>query len=237
MADGSQLSVDAPHVAVVEHQPELALLLHYNLRSRGYQVAMIDRGDDAAPALRDRKPDLAILDWTLPGLSGIELLRHLRATPATRSLPVVVLTERSSSSDIVRAYDNGADAVVARPFTIAELMLRINEVIVRRSRPDASELLIRNGIRVDPVTLTASSDGKSIQLTPSDCRLLELFLTRANSALTRREIINAVWGHFFIGNERLIDDRIQWLRARLAAFERVLDIRSDDGASFRCVGP
>ena len=238
MADGSQGSVKGQslsglRVGVVEDQPEIVTLLHYNLVAAGFEVDVMTSGDVAEERLQEAPPDLLILDWMLPGLSGIELLRRLRRWPNTQRLPIIVLTARSEEADLIRALETGADDYIAKPFSLKELIARVEALLRRRSPEKVAAVLTVGDIEFDRESMRVRRRGKIIEMGPTDYRLLELFLTRPGRVLCRQEILDAVWGQEVFIDERTIDVYIGRLRKALLRGWRTDPLTTIRGAGYR----
>jgi two-component system phosphate regulon response regulator PhoB len=165
-----------PRVMIVEDEEPLSLMLRYNLEAEGYQVDTVERGDDAETRLRENIPDLLLLDWMLPGVSGIELCRRLRTREQTRSLPIIMLTARGEEQERVRGLATGADDYVVKPFSVPELMARVR-AILRRSRPELIASVLRAGeIELDRETHRVRRKSRELHLGPTEFRLLEFFM-------------------------------------------------------------
>src|SRR6201991_4766949 len=166
-----------PRVAVVEDEEALSVLLRYNLEAEGFEVDTILRGDEAEMRLQERTPDLLILDWMLPGVSGIELCRRLRMGPETGRLPVIMLTARGEESERVRGLSTGADDYVVKPFSTPELMARI-KAMLRRVRPNAISSILKCGdVELDRETYRVHRRSREIRLGPTEFKLLEFFMS------------------------------------------------------------
>ena len=171
-------AASAPRILIVEDESDLALLLGYNLESEGYVVENVARGDEAELRLAENAPDLVILDWMLPSVSGIEVCRRLRQRPATRNLPIIMLTARGEETDRVRGLDTGADDYIVKPFLMSELSARVRAVL-RRIRPGLAEDRIRHGdIVIDRSAHRVKRAGKDVHLGPTEFRLLEYLMEK-----------------------------------------------------------
>src|ERR671930_172388 len=180
-------------ILVVEDEEALTTLLRYNLETEGYEVETVERGDDADTRLKERVPDLVVLDWMLPGLSGIELCRRLRARPETKQLPIIMLTARGEESERVRGLATGADDYIVKPFSVPELLARI-KTILRRVNPDAiAERLKAGDIALDREKKRVSRAGRAIDLGPTEYRLLEFLMERPGRVFSREQLLNGVW--------------------------------------------
>src|SRR5437764_12996906 len=175
-------------ILIVEDEEPLALLLRYNLEAEGYEVETIARGDDADTRLREGAPDLAVLDWMLPGLPGIELCRRLRARPETKSLPIIMLTARGEESERVRGLATGADDYMVKPFSVPELLARV-KALLRRASPQRLESVLAYGdIELDREKRRVVRSGRPIELGPTEYRLLEFFLEHPGRVFSREQL-------------------------------------------------
>jgi two-component system, OmpR family, phosphate regulon response regulator PhoB len=206
----------APRVLIIEDEADLAWLIAYNLEAEGYVVESVGRGDQAELRLAENAPDLVILDWMLPGVSGIEICRRLRAREATRTLPIIMVTARGEESERVRGLAIGADDYVVKPFSMPELMARVR-ALFKRSRPERiAERLYSGDIDLDRATRLVRRGDRIIRLGPTDFRLLEYLLERPGRVFSRGELLDLVWGRSAEIDERTVDVHIGRLRKRLA---------------------
>jgi two-component system phosphate regulon response regulator PhoB len=202
-------------ILIVEDEEPLSLLLRYNLETEGYDVETVARGDDADTRLRESTPDLVVLDWMLPGLSGIELCRRLRARPETKSLPIIMLTARGEESERVRGLSTGADDYIVKPFSVPELVARIRSLL-RRSRPERlADVLTLGEIELDRVKKRVSRAGRDVELGPTEFRLLEFLMERPGRVFTREQLLDGVWGSEVYIDERTVDVHVGRLRKAL----------------------
>jgi two-component system, OmpR family, phosphate regulon response regulator PhoB len=233
MADGSQVSLKGVRVGIVEDSREMATLLDYNLQAAGYTVQIMSRGDEAEGCIVEQKPDLLILDWMLPGLSGIELLRRLRRSAGTRDLPIIVVTARNDENDLIRALETGADDFVAKPFSVRELLARVEALLRRRAPNRIASLLTVGDIEFDRTAMRVRRRGMIVEMGPTDMRLLDLFMTHPNKVLDRQDILNALWGQEVIIDERTIDVHVGRLRKALLSAWASDPITTLRGAGYR----
>lgn len=218
-------------VLVVEDDPEICTLLRYNLEASGYSVAEANDGEQAELQLKEHAPDLLLLDWMLPEMSGIELLRRVRRWPETQALPVIVVTARCEEADRVRAFETGADDLVVKPFSVNELIARV-EAVLRRAKPAKLARVVKAGdTELDRDLMCVRRRGKTLQLGATDYRLLEFFLEAPGRVHSREAILDAVWGSESEIDARTIDVYIGRLRKSLLA-----DWRSDPIKTIRGVG-
>jgi two-component system phosphate regulon response regulator PhoB len=222
----------APRVLVVEDEINVALLISYNLEAEGYVVESVGRGDEAELRLAESAPDLLILDWMLPGVSGIEICRRLRAREATRTLPIIMVTARREESERVRALSVGADDYVVKPFSVIELMARVR-ALLRRSRPERiAERLFAGDLDLDRLTRRVRRGDRDIRLGPTDFRLLEYLLERPGRVFSRAQLLDLVWGRSSEIDERTVDVHIGRLRKRLSKAKERDPIRTVRGAGY-----
>jgi two-component system phosphate regulon response regulator PhoB len=187
-------AASAPRILIVEDESDLALLLGYNLESEGYVVENVARGDEAELRLAENAPDLVILDWMLPGVSGLEICRRLRAREATRTLPVIMVTARGEEAERVRGLSVGADDYVVKPFSVPELMARVR-ALLRRSRPERiAERLYAGDLDLDRETRRVRRGARDIHLGPTEFRLLEYLLEKPGRVFSCAQLLDAVWG-------------------------------------------
>jgi two-component system phosphate regulon response regulator PhoB len=204
-----------PHVLVVEDEDALSALLQYNLDKEGYAVSVAGDGEEALMLIDEQLPDLVVLDWMLPKVSGVEVCRRLRARPETRNLPIIVLTARGEESDRIRGLDTGADDYVVKPFSMSELAARIRAVL-RRIRPGLAEDRLHHGdIVVDRVAHRVRRADKEIHLGPTEFRLLDYLMQHPGRVFSREQLLDAVWGSDVYVEARTVDVHIGRLRKAL----------------------
>jgi two-component system phosphate regulon response regulator PhoB len=201
-----------PHILIVEDEEALTLLLRYNLEAEGYEVETVARGDDADVRLKERMPDMVILDWMLPGISGIEICRRLRTRPETRQLPIIMLTARGEESERVRGLATGADDYIVKPFSVPELSARVR-ALLRRAIPErVADVLSFGDIEVDREKKRVSRNGRVIDLGPTEYRLLEFLMERPGRVFSREQLLDGVWGSDIYIDERTVDVHVGRLR-------------------------
>ena len=206
------MSADRPHILVVEDEAPIVELLRYNLEASGYSVSVAADGDEALERVTEDRPDAVLLDWMLPGKSGIEVCRQLRAKAETRMLPIILLTARGEESDRVRGLDTGADDYVVKPFSPRELEARLKAVL-RRSHPAlVEERLEYRGIVIDLDRHRVCRNGRKVHLGPTEYRLLRTFMERPTRVLNRSQLLDSVWGRDVYVEERTVDVHILRLR-------------------------
>jgi two-component system phosphate regulon response regulator PhoB len=217
---------------LVEDEEAIVLMLRYNLEAEGYQVDVVTRGDEADIRLRETLPDLLILDWMLPGLSGIELCRRIRRREETAALPVIMLTARGEEAERVRGLSTGADDYIVKPFSIPELMARIG-ALLRRAAPNRVATVLKAGdIEIDRQAHRVRRAGEDLHLGPTEYRILEYLMERPGRVFNRAQLLDGIWGTDAEVDERTVDVHIGRLRKVLnAGFDRD-PIRTVRGAGY-----
>ena len=204
-----------PYLLVVEDEDALATLLQYNLDKEGYEVALAQDGEEALMMVDERLPDLVVLDWMLPKVSGIEVCRRLRSRSETRNIPIILLTARGEETDRIRGLDTGADDYVVKPFSMIELTARIRAVL-RRIRPGLAEDRIRQGdITIDRVAHRVRRGSREVHLGPTEFRLLDYLMQHPGRVFSREQLLDAVWGSDVYVEARTVDVHIGRLRKAL----------------------
>jgi two-component system phosphate regulon response regulator PhoB len=202
-------------VLIVEDEEAQAELLRYNFDREGFDVLVAGDADEAFVYVDEHQPDLVLLDWMLPGVSGISVCQRLRARPETKALPIIMLTARGEEGDRVRGLESGADDYVVKPFLPSELVARVRAVL-RRARPALSEERLTSGdIVMDLSTHRVTRRGKPIHLGPTEFRLLRLFMERPDRVFSREQLLDKVWGRDIHVELRTVDVHIRRLRKAL----------------------
>ncbi len=221
-----------PRVMIVEDEEALTTLLRYNLEAEGYEVQVVPRGDEADLRLRESAPDLLLLDWMLPGVSGIELCRRLRAREETKALPIIMLTARGEETERVRGLATGADDYVVKPFSVPELMARVR-AILRRARPETVATLLKSGdIELDRETHRVRRSGRGMHLGPTEYRLLEFLMRAPGRVYSREQLLDGVWGRAVYVDERTVDVHVGRLRKAINRGRARDPIRTVRGAGY-----
>ena len=202
-------------IMIVEDEEPLTLLLRYNLEAEGYAVDTAARGDEAEVKLKEAAPDLVVLDWMLPGMSGIELCRRLRARPETERLPIIMLTARGEESERIRGLATGADDYIVKPFSVPELLARIRSLL-RRARPERVATILNAGdLELDREKKRVSRSSREVHLGPTEFRLLEFLMQSPGRVYTREQLLDGVWGRDIYIDERTVDVHVGRLRRAL----------------------
>lgn len=220
-------------ILVVEDEEALTTLLRYNLDAEGYDVETVARGDDADTRLKEHIPDLIVLDWMLPGLSGIELCRRLRARPETKQIPIIMLTARGEENDRVSGLESGVDDYVVKPFSARELLARIKAVL-RRSREDEDDGSVTVGkLRIDGAAHRVYAGDQPVHVGPTEYRLLHFFMTHTDRVYSRTQLLDHVWGGNVYVEERTVDVHIRRLRKALEPARLEEMVQTVRGSGYR----
>jgi len=204
-----------PHILVIEDEDALATLLQYNLEKEGYLVSVAGDGEEAMMLAEESNPDLVLVDWMLPKVSGIEVCRRLRGRQESRNVPIIMLTARGEEADRIRGLDTGADDYVVKPFSMTELFARIRAVM-RRIRPGLADDQVRCGdIVIDRVAHRVRRDGTEVHLGPTEFRLLDYLMQHPGRVFSREQLLDAVWGSDVYVEARTVDVHIGRLRKAL----------------------
>jgi two-component system phosphate regulon response regulator PhoB len=219
-------------ILIIEDEEPLTMLLRYNLEAEGYEVDAAGRGDDGDLRLKENPPDLAIIDWMLPGTSGIELIRRLRARPETQRLPVIMLTARGEEGERVRGLATGADDYIVKPFSVPELLARVR-ALLRRTNPErVAEVLAAGDVELDREKKRVSRGGREVELGPTEFRLLEFLMQSPGRVFTREQLLNGVWGRDIYIDERTVDVHVGRLRKSLNRGRAPDPIRTVRGSGY-----
>jgi len=219
-------------ILIIEDEEPLVTLLRYNLEAEGYEVDAAMRGDEADTKLKEATPDLIVLDWMLPGLSGIELCRRLRSRPETKQLPIIMLTARGEESEKVRGLATGADDYIVKPFSVPELLARVR-ALLRRSSPDRVATMMEIGdISLDREKKRVTRGGRALEMGPTEFRLLEFLMERAGRVFSREQLLDGVWGNDNYIDERTVDVHVGRLRKAINRGDEDDPIRTVRGSGY-----
>jgi two-component system phosphate regulon response regulator PhoB len=207
----------AATVLVVEDEPAIQELIALNLRQAGHRTLRALSAEEARNLIRDSLPDLILLDWMLPGQSGIEFARKLKADAATKAIPIIMLTARGEEEDRVLGLETGADDYITKPFSTRELTARIKAVLRRRAPQMTEDVVEAGGLRLDPVTHRVSGNGVSLEMGPTEFRLLHFLMTHPERVHSRSQLLDQVWGSHVFVEDRTVDVHIRRLRSALEA--------------------
>lgn len=205
----------AANILLVEDEPAIQELLAFNVTQCGYKAIQALDANSAMAHINRALPDLILLDWMLPGISGIELARRLRADQRTQDIPIIMLTARTDERDKILGLESGADDYITKPFSPRELMARIRAVLRRRAPQMSDELVRVEGLELSPVTHRVSANGTNVELGPTEFRLLHFFMTHVERVYSRAQLLDQVWGDHVFVEERTVDVHIRRLRQAL----------------------
>jgi two-component system, OmpR family, phosphate regulon response regulator PhoB len=223
----------AATILVVEDEPAIQTLIAINLKRAGHEVVTALDAEAAQRQINEALPDLILLDWMLPGVSGLELARRLRADPRTRQVPIIMLTARGEERDKVQGLEMGADDYITKPFSPRELLARIQAVLRRRAPEATQDAVELGGLRVDPLTHRVTANGLPVNLGPTEFRLLHFLITHAERVHSRSQLLDQVWGDHVFVEERTVDVHIRRLRGALEASGLDRLIQTVRGSGYR----
>ena len=222
----------APHVLVVDDEAAQREMLVYNIEAEGYRTSRAENGEDALLAVSEDPPDVIVLDWMMPRLSGIEVCRQLKIRPETRSIPVIMLSARSEEIDRVRGLETGADDYVVKPYSVTELMARVRAQL-RRVRPaTVGQMLTYEDIVLDAETHRVTRDGAPVKLGPTEFRLLSTFMEKPGRVWSRDQLLDRVWGRDVYVDTRTVDVHVGRLRKALSGTGGEDPVRTVRGAGY-----
>jgi two-component system phosphate regulon response regulator PhoB len=223
----------AANILLVEDEPGIQELLKLNLGQAGHQVIAADDAEGALQYLKNTLPDVILLDWMLPGMSGIDLCRRLRADKRYQPVPIIMLTARGEEQDRVAGLDTGADDYITKPFSPRELVSRIRAVLRRRAPQMTEEPVEAIGLRLDPTSHRVTGNGKVLELGPTEFRLLHFFMTHQERVYSRSQLLDQVWGDDVFVEERTVDVHIRRLRLALEVSGHESLVQTVRGAGYR----
>ena len=221
------------NILLVEDEPAIQELLAFNVTQCGYRAILAQDANSAIAQISQALPDLILLDWMLPGASGVELARRLRADQRTRNVPIIMLTARTDERDKVLGLESGADDYITKPFSPRELMARIRAVLRRRMPQMSDETVSAGGLELSPVTHRVSAGGKMLDLGPTEFRLLHFFMTHIERVYSRSQLLDQVWGDHVFVEERTVDVHIRRLRQALEPANCANLIQTVRGSGYR----
>ena len=220
-------------ILVVEDEPAIQELISYNLELAGHRALRADTAEQALTAVRTALPDLIVLDWMLPGMNGVELVRRLRSDDRTQAIPVIMLTARAEEQDKLAGLETGADDYLTKPFSPRELNARVKAVLRRRAPQATDDVVEVSGLKLDPTGHRVLGGSKPLELGPTEFRLLHFLMTHAERVYSRAQLLDRVWGdHVFI-EERTVDVHIRRLRKALEATGHDALIQTVRGSGYR----
>ncbi|MES9823981.1 MAG: phosphate regulon transcriptional regulator PhoB [Candidatus Thiodiazotropha endolucinida] len=222
-----------PRILAVDDEPAVGEMLRFILEQDGFRADFVEDATQAINQIRKAKPDLILLDWMLPGMSGLELAGRLKKDRETASIPIIMLTAKGEEDDMVRGLDIGAEDYVTKPFSARELLARIRSILRRVSPLLAGDLLECGGLALDPVSHRITSDGDDVDLGPTEFRLLHFFMSHRERVFTRGQLLDQVWGTNVYIEERTVDVHIRRLRKALEPTGKDKLLQTVRGAGYR----
>ncbi len=223
---------DRPHVLIVEDEASQREILAYNLEAEGFDVSRAETGDEALTLFDEAPPDLVVLDWMLPGVSGIEICRQLKRLGSAQEVPIIMLSARTEETDRVRGLETGADDYVTKPYSVAELMARVRAQL-RRTRPVTVGLVLRfEDVSLDPETHRVHRGDRELKLGPTEFRLLSTLMEKPGRVWSREQLLDRVWGRDIYVDSRTVDVHIGRLRKALGVHGGADPIRTVRGAGY-----
>ena len=220
-------------ILVVEDEAPIREMLGYALMKEGYIFREAADVEQARPLLASEKPDLVLLDWMLPGMSGADYARRIRNNPDTRDIPIIMLTARGEEADKIRGLDTGADDYVTKPFSTRELLARIRAVMRRTKNMDDGGIISVKGLSLDPETFRVTADEQTVDISPTEFRLLHFFITHPERVYTRDQLLDQVWGQNVYVEERTVDVHIRRLRKTLEPYNYAQLIQTVRSVGYR----
>ncbi|MSP10593.1 MAG: phosphate regulon transcriptional regulatory protein PhoB [Pelagibacteraceae bacterium] len=200
------------HIFIVEDEPSIVSVLKYNLEKENYKVSVSDDGEEALKLIKEKNPDLVLMDWMMPNLSGVEILRNLKKDNLCKDIPIIMLTAKGEEEDKLRAFDIGADDYITKPFNQKELIARIKTVLRRLKPLVSSDIVEFSDLKIDRISKKVYRNKKEIKLGPTEFKLLDFFIKNPKRVYTREQLLNNVWGENVYVELRTIDVHIRRLR-------------------------
>jgi len=225
--------MSARHILIVEDERPIREMIAFGLRRSGFEVSEAADVSAARASIADRRPDLVLVDWMLPEMSGLELTRALKRDKETQELPIIMLTARAQEQDKVLGLDSGADDYVTKPFAARELLARINAVLRRAAAGSGEERVEADGLVLDAASQRVTVGEQTVPLGPTEYRLLSFFMTHADRVYSRTQLLDRVWGGNVYVEERTVDVHIRRLRKALEAFQYDRFIQTVRGSGYR----
>ena len=214
----TELATTKDKILIVEDEGAIRDMLGYALMKAGFLCEEAADSQAARSTLKAGRPDLILLDWMLPGMSGIDYARRLKSAPETRDIPIIMLTAKGEEADKVRGLETGADDYITKPFSTRELVARVRAVLRRYVKAEAGALIEINGLRLDPETYRVTANGQDIEISPTEFKLLRFFIGHPERVYSRSRLLDQVWGENVYVEERTVDVHIRRLRKTLEPF-------------------
>ena len=214
----TELATTKDKILIVEDEGAIRDMLGYALMKAGFLCEEAADTEAARSTLKAERPDLILLDWMLPGMSGIDYARRLKSAPETRDIPIIMLTAKGEEADKVRGLETGADDYITKPFSTRELVARVRAVLRRYVKAETGALIEINGLRLDPETYRVTANGQDIEISPTEFKLLRFFIGHPERVYSRSRLLDQVWGENVYVEERTVDVHIRRLRKTLEPF-------------------
>jgi two-component system phosphate regulon response regulator PhoB len=234
---GVKFNMAIPRILAIDDEPAVGEMLRFILEQDGFQAELVEDAAQAINSIKKTRPDLILLDWMLPGMSGVELAERLKEQSDTRSIPIIMLTAKGEEDDKVKGLNVGADDYVTKPFSSRELLARIRTILRRVSPLLAGEALEKDGLVLDPVSHRVLADGIVVELGPTEFRLLHFFMTHQERVFSRGQLLDRVWGTNVYIEERTVDVHIRRLRKALERSGKDRLLQTVRGAGYRFSAP
>ena len=220
-------------VLVVDDEPDIREVIRFALEGAGFQVLEAGHADEARKLLVSENPDLVLLDWMLPGRSGLELAQQLKQNASTRSVPIIMVSAKGEEEDRIKGLDTGADDYIAKPFSPREMVARVNAVLRRAKRDELADEIEIGGLHIDNISHRVSANGNQIDIAPTEYRLLHFFMTHADRAFSRSQLLDQVWGDQVYVEERTVDVHVRRLRKALEVSKHDALLQTVRGVGYR----
>ena len=220
-------------ILIVDDEPDIREVIRFALEGAEFRCLEAGHADEARRLLATENPDLILLDWMLPGRSGLELAQQLKQTPNTRGLPIIMVSARAEEEDRIKGLDTGADDYISKPFSPRELVARVNAVLRRVRLDDADTAIEVGGLHIDHVSRRVSAGGRPVEVAPTEYRLLHFFMTHADRAFSRSQLLDQVWGDQVYVEERTVDVHVRRLRKALEASNHDRLLQTVRGVGYR----
>jgi len=220
-------------ILVVDDEPDIREVIRFALDGVGFRVYEAGHAEEARKLLGSKDPDLMLLDWMLPGRSGLELAQQLKQSAATCAIPIIMVSARGEEEDRIKGLDTGADDYVIKPFSPRELVARVNAVLRRAKPGERADRIEISGLRIDNVSHRVSADGKRVDVAPTEYRLLHFLMTHADRAFSRPQLLDQVWGNQVYVEERTVDVHVRRLRKALEPTKHDYMLQTVRGVGYR----
>jgi len=204
-------------ILVVDDEPDIREVIRFALENADYRVVEAGHADEARKLLTNETPDLVLLDWMLPGRSGLELAHQLKQNPKRRAVPIIMVSARGEEEDRIKGLDTGADDYIAKPFSPREMVARVKAVLRRAKPEELSDEVEIGGLRIDNISHRVTAEGRHVEIAPTEYRLLHFFMTHVDRAFSRSQLLDQVWGDQVYVEERTVDVHVRRLRKALEA--------------------